>query len=195
VFDVIGIIGIGISVIAYLPQVVHLGREHCSAGVSRRAWAMWLVSGLLVGSLAVHRRDPVFIMLQVASVTSAAVILVLARRFRGMVCATHAHVIPSGAAPADPRECRVPSVPAGNEELEAEEYGAPEAPPIGVGLNTRQIAAVLPLFTGVCATATVWMLARSFLGATRAMCRPRGDRPRRGRRQGSSSLRSGSDRW
>jgi hypothetical protein len=43
--------------LAYVPQVVHLGKEHCSAGVSRRAWAMWLVSSLLVGTLAVHRGD------------------------------------------------------------------------------------------------------------------------------------------
>jgi lipid-A-disaccharide synthase-like uncharacterized protein len=96
VFDILGIVGIGISVAAYMPQIIHLGREHCSAGVSSRAWAMWLVSGLLIGSLAVYRGDPVFIMLQVSSLASAAVILLLARRYRGMVCATHAHLAPSG---------------------------------------------------------------------------------------------------
>ncbi|MGH3038269.1 MAG: PQ-loop domain-containing transporter [Gaiellaceae bacterium] len=90
-FEVFGIVGIAISVLAYVPQVVHLGREHCSAGISRRAWAMWLASGLLVGALAVHRRDPVFILLQVTNLTSTAVILFLSWRFRGMVCAVHAH--------------------------------------------------------------------------------------------------------
>lgn len=98
-FEVLGIIGIGISVAAYLPQIIHLGREHCSAGVSSRAWAMWLVSGLLVGSLAVYRRDPVFIMLQASSLISAAVILFLARRYRGMACPIHAHLVP-GRPPA-----------------------------------------------------------------------------------------------
>jgi PQ loop repeat len=55
VFELLGLTGIAISVAAYLPQVVHLAREHCSAGVSRRAWTMWLASSLLVGALAVHR--------------------------------------------------------------------------------------------------------------------------------------------
>jgi hypothetical protein len=43
-FEIIGIVGIAISMAAYVPQVVHLAREHCSAGVSSRAWTMWLSS-------------------------------------------------------------------------------------------------------------------------------------------------------
>jgi lipid-A-disaccharide synthase-like uncharacterized protein len=97
-FEFLGITGIAISVAAYLPQVVHLAREHCSAGVSRRAWAMWLASSLLVGVLAVHRGDSVFILLQVSSLTSAAAILFLARKYRGMACAAHAHPAPSRPA-------------------------------------------------------------------------------------------------
>jgi lipid-A-disaccharide synthase-like uncharacterized protein len=91
VFETLGIAGIAIAMLAYVPQVVHLGREHCSAGVSRRAWVMWLVSSVLVGSLAIHRGDLVFILLQISSVTSAAVILFLAYRYRGMVCDYQAH--------------------------------------------------------------------------------------------------------
>jgi lipid-A-disaccharide synthase-like uncharacterized protein len=91
VFEMLGIAGIAISILAYVPQVVHLGREHCSAGVSRRAWAMWLASSVLIGTLALYRRDPVFILLQISTLTSAAVILFLAHKYRGMVCAFHAH--------------------------------------------------------------------------------------------------------
>jgi uncharacterized protein with PQ loop repeat len=40
VFELLGVAGISIGVLAYVPQVVHLWREHCSAGVSARAWAM-----------------------------------------------------------------------------------------------------------------------------------------------------------
>jgi lipid-A-disaccharide synthase-like uncharacterized protein len=90
-FEILGTAGIVISMLAYVPQVVHLGREHCSAGVSRRAWAMWVASSLLIGALALHRRDPVFIMLQVSTLASAAIILFLAYRYRGMACAFHAH--------------------------------------------------------------------------------------------------------
>ena len=52
IFELLGITGISIGVVAYVPQVVHLAREHCSAGVSGRAWAMWLTSSLLIGALA-----------------------------------------------------------------------------------------------------------------------------------------------
>jgi lipid-A-disaccharide synthase-like uncharacterized protein len=89
-FELLGIGGIAISVLAYLPQVVHLAHERCSAGVSRRAWAMWLLSSVLIGALAFHRRDIIFILLQVSSLTAAAVILFLAHKYRGMVCETHA---------------------------------------------------------------------------------------------------------
>jgi lipid-A-disaccharide synthase-like uncharacterized protein len=100
VFEFLGVAGIAISMLAYMPQVVHLAKEHCSAGVSSRAWAMWLISSLLVGTLAVHRGDLVFILLQISSLTSAAVILMLAQRYRGMVCEVHA--LRSPAAPARP---------------------------------------------------------------------------------------------
>jgi len=94
VFEVLGAVGIVISMLAYLPQVVHLAKEHCSAGVSSRAWMMWLVSSLLIGALAVHRHDAVFILLQVSSLTSAAVILYLGQRYRGLACEAHMHSVP-----------------------------------------------------------------------------------------------------
>jgi uncharacterized protein with PQ loop repeat len=77
VFEILGIAGITISMLAYVPQVVHLGKEQCSAGISRRAWAMWLVASLLVGAVAVHRGDPVFIALQLSTLTAASIILIL----------------------------------------------------------------------------------------------------------------------
>jgi lipid-A-disaccharide synthase-like uncharacterized protein len=92
VFELLGVAGVSIGVVAYVPQVVHLARQHCSAGVSGRAWAMWLTSSLLIGALALYRHDPVFIALQASSLTSAAVIVLLTHRYRGMVCETHAHL-------------------------------------------------------------------------------------------------------
>lgn len=94
VFELVGVAGISIGALAYLPQIVHLAHEHCSAGISSRAWAMWLMSAVLVGALALYRRDPVFIALQATSLSSAAVIVVLARRYRGMFCETHAYMRP-----------------------------------------------------------------------------------------------------
>ena len=96
--EVLGVIGVALSVMAYVPQVVHLAREHCSAGISSRSWTLWLVSATLVGTLALHRHDIVFILLQLSTLTSAVVILFLARRYRGMACETHAPLIPSDAS-------------------------------------------------------------------------------------------------
>jgi uncharacterized protein with PQ loop repeat len=97
-FEILGIAGIAIAMLAYLPQVVHLAKEHCSEGISRRAWAMWLASSLLIGALALHRRDPVFILLQVSNLTSTAIILFLSLRYRGMVCEGHARPPPAPRA-------------------------------------------------------------------------------------------------
>jgi lipid-A-disaccharide synthase-like uncharacterized protein len=97
VFELAGFAGIAIGVLAYVPQVVHLAREHCSAGVSSRAWAMWLTSSLLIGALALHRRDPVFVALQASSLSSTVAILFLTLRYRGMVCESHAHLRPEAS--------------------------------------------------------------------------------------------------
>ena len=93
-YGILGCAGIAISMLAYLPQVVHLAKEHCSDGVSSRAWMMWVVSSLLIGALALHRHDVVFILLQVSSLSSATVILVLAYRYRGRICDTHLPSLP-----------------------------------------------------------------------------------------------------
>ena len=92
-FQILGILGVAISVAAYVPQVVHLWREGCSAGVSSRAWAMWLISSVLILTLALHQREPVFIALQVVNLASITVTLLLARKYRGMVCDFHAHLV------------------------------------------------------------------------------------------------------
>jgi hypothetical protein len=59
---------------------------------------MWLTSSLLIGALALHRHDPVFIALQASSLASAAVIVLLTHRYRGMACEAHAHVPMSDGA-------------------------------------------------------------------------------------------------
>ena len=89
----LGMVGIGLSVVAYLPQVSHLAkRALLGRDQSPRAWAMWLASSPLVGALAVYRRDYVLINLAASSLLSSTAIL-LARRYRSMACGTHRHPI------------------------------------------------------------------------------------------------------
>lgn len=84
-----GVIGIALSGVAYLPQVAHLGRQHCSAGVSRSAWALWVASSLLIGAQALSSRNLVFCVLQGMNLIASIAIFGLAYRYRGMVCDVH----------------------------------------------------------------------------------------------------------
>ena len=44
--QVAGFTGVGISAAAYLPQITHLIRARCSAGMSRLAFGAWLLGHL-----------------------------------------------------------------------------------------------------------------------------------------------------
>lgn len=61
--EIASFVGVGLAGIAYLPQITHLIKEHCSAGISRLAFGMWLVSSLLVTAHAVAIRANVFVVL------------------------------------------------------------------------------------------------------------------------------------
>ncbi len=46
-----------------LPQIVHLMKEHCTAGLSLAAYVFWVVAAVLLLSYAVSMRDAVCISL------------------------------------------------------------------------------------------------------------------------------------
>lgn len=84
-----GFVGVGLAGIAYLPQIVHLIAEHCSAGISRLAFAMWLISSFLVTTHAIATHADVFVVLGAIQILSTLIILVNAIRFHGSYCAIH----------------------------------------------------------------------------------------------------------
>lgn len=92
--EILGLIGAVIVAMGYLPQIHHLAKEHCSAGVSIIAWRLWLLSSVLIFSHAFEVFDLVFITLQTVHVVAIILIISLARRYRGMTCATHRLVTP-----------------------------------------------------------------------------------------------------
>ncbi|MDE2026732.1 MAG: hypothetical protein KGJ07_09675, partial [Patescibacteria group bacterium] len=53
--EIIGMFGAILAGVAYLPQITHLIKEHCSAGISRRAYVLWLISSaaILVHAIAI----------------------------------------------------------------------------------------------------------------------------------------------
>ncbi|MCH7845668.1 MAG: PQ-loop repeat-containing protein [Acidobacteria bacterium] len=60
----LGFAGMGLVAVAYVPQIVHLARARCTAGVSSWAYLVWSVSASLLLVYAITVRDPVFIALQ-----------------------------------------------------------------------------------------------------------------------------------
>lgn len=87
--EIIGFVGTGLVIWAYVPQISHLIQEHCSAGISRRAYTIWCIAALLLLVHAVMIKDTVFILLQMASGLLTLAILVYAWKYRDGICPTH----------------------------------------------------------------------------------------------------------
>jgi lipid-A-disaccharide synthase-like uncharacterized protein len=97
VSQILGFLGTVTVAIGYLPQVSHLAKEHCSAGVSIVAWQIWLLSSFLIFSHAFEVFDLVFITLQTVHIVAIILIISLARRYQGMTCAFHKLLAAAGA--------------------------------------------------------------------------------------------------
>jgi uncharacterized protein with PQ loop repeat len=87
--EVAGFAGVGLAGAAYLPQITHLIRAHCSAGISRLAFAVWFVSSLLVTTRAAAVREGVFIVLGVIQVVATILICVFAAIYKDSYCEIH----------------------------------------------------------------------------------------------------------
>lgn len=88
--EIIGFVGSGLVIWAYVPQIRHLVKEHCSVGISRRAYVLWFIAALFLLAHAVMIRDVVFIFLQTANTLLTLVILIFAEKYKNGVCTTHA---------------------------------------------------------------------------------------------------------
>src|SRR5687767_3592801 len=91
--EILGLGGAVIVAIGYMPQIRHLAREHCSAGVSISAWQIWLLSSVLIFSHAFEVFDLVFIALQTVHIVAIILIISLAKRYKNMTCAIHRLVV------------------------------------------------------------------------------------------------------
>ena len=88
--SVIGYVGTALVIGAYAPQIWHLWTEHCSAGISERAYALWVLASALFLGHSIIIGDAVFMVTQLVNIVALAIILVLVRRFRKQICAAHA---------------------------------------------------------------------------------------------------------
>lgn len=85
----LGFAGTSLVVFAYLPQIAHLIKAKCAAGVSLSAYLVWASSALLLLVYALTTGDRVFITLQGYQLLALGLIFVLSLKHRGHPCDEH----------------------------------------------------------------------------------------------------------
>ena len=101
--ELIGLAGASLAGYAYLPQIRHLIRERCSAGISRGAFLLWLLASVLMTVHALLLPALVFIALGAIQIAAITTILVYSARYRGLVCPAHAANPARGSLSPAPR--------------------------------------------------------------------------------------------
>ncbi len=87
--EIAGFAGAGLAGAAYVPQVSHLVRARCSAGLSRLAFGVWLLASVLVTARAVAIGAGVFIALGGIQIVATMLIMLYAARYQGTPCPSH----------------------------------------------------------------------------------------------------------
>jgi uncharacterized protein with PQ loop repeat len=94
--EIAGFVGAGLAGAAYIPQISHLIRARCSAGISRLAFAAWLLASLLTTARAITIHAGVFIVLGGIQIVATTLIVIYATRYMNTPCPIH-HPPPTGA--------------------------------------------------------------------------------------------------
>jgi len=84
-----GFVGAGLAGAAYVPQISHVIRARCSAGISQLAFRVWLLASVLTTARAVAIGDAVFIVLGGIQIVATALIMVCAARYQDTPCPVH----------------------------------------------------------------------------------------------------------
>ena len=87
--QIMGFSGTGIVAVAYIPQIRHLIKEHCSAGISIRAYGLWFLASVLFLVHAWMIKDIVFTFVQVVNCAAISAIVIYCKRFENQMCLTH----------------------------------------------------------------------------------------------------------
>jgi uncharacterized protein with PQ loop repeat len=97
--QILGFVGTGLVIVGYIPQIVHLIKERCTAGMSITAFSLWCAASLLFLIHAVVIRDAVFVGVQTVNLAAGSLIVVFCKRYEGQVCSFHreAHQPPTAS--------------------------------------------------------------------------------------------------
>ena len=87
--EIAGFVGAGLAGAAYVPQISHLIRAHCSAGISRLAFEVWLLASVLTTARAIAIHAGVFIVLGGIQIVATALIMLCAARYKDTPCPVH----------------------------------------------------------------------------------------------------------
>jgi len=87
--EIAGFVGAGLAGAAYVPQIAHLIRARCSAGISRLAFEVWLVASLLTTAHAIAIGASVFIVLGGIQIVATTLIMLCAARYKNTPCPIH----------------------------------------------------------------------------------------------------------
>ena len=106
VSQLLGLGGTGLVIAGYAPQIHHLIKERCTAGLSLPAFAVWSLASLLFLIHAVLIRDLVFVGVQVVNLVAGGVIVAFCKRYHGHVCAYHLRAYSASARKGTSRVSR-----------------------------------------------------------------------------------------
>ena len=87
--EIAGFAGAGLAGAAYVPQISHLVRARCAAGISRLAFAVWLLSSALITARAIAIAAGVFVALGGIQIVATALIMFYAVRYKDTPCPSH----------------------------------------------------------------------------------------------------------
>jgi uncharacterized protein with PQ loop repeat len=87
--QIIGAAATVLVVAGYMPQISHLIKERCTAGLSVPAFSLWLTASALFLVHAVLIDDAVFVVAQSINLGAGGVIVALCRTYEGHVCPFH----------------------------------------------------------------------------------------------------------
>jgi len=87
--EIAGFVGAGLAGAAYVPQISHLIKARCSAGISRLAFAVWLLASILITARAIAIQASVFIVLGGIQIVATALIVLYAARYKDTPCPSH----------------------------------------------------------------------------------------------------------
>jgi PQ loop repeat len=87
--EIAGFAGAGLAGAAYVPQISHLIRARCSAGISRLAFEVWLLASVLTTARAIAIHASVFIMLGGIQIVATAITTLYAARYKDKPCPVH----------------------------------------------------------------------------------------------------------